>query len=258
MTPPGKAGAREKRLQPDGSIAIVAAAPSDKPSASEAPTVSFAVSHGEAGVTVWNPTERLSESTVSEDGSGGCHLCGLSITGEEARYYTHAEQAATRVAGSSQKPLTVASMNYEVRGHFLVHHMRSIPATAAAVEVVVAPMATTPSAPDYDRILREAEEMQVHVLFLERELAFSRNALDKMYRVISNMPATARKKEPYKSDVKVTCHKCEGKTFWRSGSGRGECYPTCPEPKTETAYSREVRKRSDDAAWAVLFDETEE
>ncbi len=231
-------------------------------SAGEQPVTSFISDHGTAGIAVWHPTDRFMESVVNESGEGGCLYCHENIVGEDARYYTHEEVVRSSItdSGKPSRLESVTTMKFAMRKHYIGHHMRSVPASniVVSVEPVVEakPKSKIPTSADYVTALHEAEEMQVHVLFLERELAFARNALDKLYKVISNMPVTVRPRQPFKSDIKVTCHKCGVKTLWRTGKGAGECYPICEEKRV--AVNREVRNASEAAAFRVLFDETEE
>src|SRR6266850_1241774 len=177
-------------------------------SASEGVVSSFISDHGTAGISLWQASERLLESTVNAEGEGGCHLCHENIVGEQARYYTHNVEVTSHIteARLQDTALSTTTMQYEVRYHFLVHHLRSkpvvlgLPQAAVVVPQVVIPRAV--AALNYDVVMHEAEELQVHVLFLERELAFARNALDKIYRSIANMPVAVRPKQPWKSDIK--------------------------------------------------------
>src|SRR5258708_38205042 len=198
-------------------------------SGGEQPVTSFISDHGTAGIAVWHPTERFMASVVNENGEGGCLYCHENIVGEDARYYTHEEVVRSSIvdSGKSARDLSTTTMKFAMRKHYIGHHMRSVPASNVVVTepVAVVKKSKIPTPADYVTALHEAEEMQVHVLFLERELAFARNALDKLYKVISNMPVTVRPRQPFKSDIKSTCHKPGVKTLWRPPNAPVQSYP---------------------------------
>lgn len=236
-------------------------------SPAEAATASpITISYGRGIEVIWTPTGRVEESK-------DCTVCHRPIVGEDARLYTRTETIRRSIVDETKHEASVVTRTYTMRAHFL--HHRDAPVSQRLVEpnAYDSPLlrsaralsrkwalAQTPqTVEDFEVARTEAEELAVHVMQLERDLAISRSAYDQVVRKLRSAPEAVKVREPYKSDVKATCRKCSTKTLWRSGRGAAECYPECPEEKAIVTESRRAsRQASLDAAARILFDEVDD
>ena len=92
--------------------------------------------------------------------------------------------------------------------------------------------------------MAEVCALNAHIVALEREIEFTRLQLKQAWTRVPFDATIVR--QPYKSDIAVTCRECGHQTKWRTGKGIAQCQPLCQEPRKVRA------SKVNDDLWNIL------
>jgi hypothetical protein len=192
---------------------------------------------GASGI-VWQPTDRFLESLRTEQGRGGCQICREEIVGEDARYYEHTERHTYYVADK----IKTSERQVAIRRHFILKHQQgSIKHSRVALDepAKVIPLPTSPQVvkePATAELEAQVDELQRHVIYMERELVLARHALERLWKQV---------------DIKAQA----------AFAVLPKAKPTSLPKAKQTAKGRKIRHTVDNisrASWNILFDEEED